>query len=925
MRDLAVLALTVLLLPSPSIPSTEHPRRVSVPGQDPCCIRAHRLIIPLRGGLASMTTDTERMVWDQDMERFAAQMSTTPVRMMGSTPTARYPSTPYTQQPSLQAEAEMLFRHAFFLTHYRLNYQHARQLLERVLRLNPNHVPALSTYGFLLYLAYNDYDQAEETFRRALMIEPEHLLSRLQLDVVRCLKRASSFSSSSSVTAGTSSSIPMPTGMDPYRGMSAAYPPMMNSIPLTPSYPPPLPGNPPAPPYDYSGMKQTPQQSMMFQHPANFPRGFPSAAQSTPTLAQQPLELRQQPPDEARYEQQLPPSSQMAQEERYPKLSSRKSGYTDDEESMAAVPQQVVVSSPAASALKPQKPQASGGYEAQRAKEESSAPPSSRAQPQLVEKEEEEEEEEEADEGEFVPPPPGDQPEDCPATLQERVKSSKWNIRAYGLQELAYNLYTSRQQGKAIAGSEWEETSSLIQGGLADINVNVQERSLEAARVFLETAPPEACQQFSSASAEQVVKKGFASPKTSAKTQQLVLKMIEADCSSSVIPVLVTCMTWKHAKTAAACVETALKALELFGAEVINARNCLLPACVEIFDSNVPQVRSLALPLAVALVQHLGPGIRTSFGRLRGVQAKELDAALANVPAGRPRPRRATRSTKGKLASSSKPAGKRGDLKGHTKQRQELEEAMEDGEEEEEEVEVEVDLLTKLGKSWATQVLKVAKWQEKLEFLEKIPALCQPSGAGSFRLVPGDFSEVVKSLRVLTGDSMVLVVSAAVKGLGLLGSGLKEEFAGSCKMLCPLMLDKLKDKNRGVVEAVHVTLDQWLQRCFTFDDVVDPISNALSKGSTPKVRMETLKWIGRGLRANKSNKRSKAGGIGLPSSLCEAVVGCMNDGVLEVRDAAFEATTALMGLAGSSLVLNLAEELQVDPKRRKKLMSMGSG
>ena len=281
------------------------------------------------------------------------------------------------------------------------------------------------------------------------MIEPEHLLSKLQLDVVsvstlcracvmgrdqvRCLKRASSFSSTSSVTAAGSSSIPIPTGVDPYRGMSAAYPPMMTSIPLTPSYPPPLAGNPPAPPYDYSGMKQTPQQSMMFQHPANFPRGFPSAAQSTPTLAQQPLELRQQPPDEARYEQQLPPSSQMAQEERYPKLSSRKSGYTDDVESMAAVPQQAVVTSPAASARMPQKAQASG-HEAQRAKEESSAPPSSRAQPQRVEKEEEEEEEEEADEGEFVPPPPGDQPEDCPATLQERVKSSKWNIRAYGLQ-----------------------------------------------------------------------------------------------------------------------------------------------------------------------------------------------------------------------------------------------------------------------------------------------------------------------------------------------------------------------------------------------------------------------------------------------------------------------------------------------------------
>eukprot|EP00960_Hanusia_phi_P001827 52164-Hanusia_phi.AAC.1 len=85
--------------------------------------------------------------------------------------------------------------------------------------------------------------------------------------------------------------------------------------------------------------------------------------------------------------------------------------------------------------------------------------------------------------------------------------------------------------------------------------------------------------------------------------------------------------------------------------------------------------------------------------------------------------------------------------------------------------------------------------------------------------------------------------------------------------------------------------------------------------------MEALKWIGRGLRANKSSKSKHAhlpvspsapalapvalplapplapavlcdlfksiltdcyaagsGGVGLPSSLCEAVVGCMNDG-----------------------------------------------
>ena len=47
--------------------------------------------------------------------------------------------------PPHEDEIEALFRHAFFLTHYRLDFVRARQLLERVLSLNPQHVPALTT------------------------------------------------------------------------------------------------------------------------------------------------------------------------------------------------------------------------------------------------------------------------------------------------------------------------------------------------------------------------------------------------------------------------------------------------------------------------------------------------------------------------------------------------------------------------------------------------------------------------------------------------------------------------------------------------------------------------------------------------------------------------------------------------------------
>ena len=59
------------------------------------------------------------------------------------------PGFPIAAQPPAEAahqdEVEALFRHAFFLTHYRLNFVQARQLLDRVLVLNPLHVPALTT------------------------------------------------------------------------------------------------------------------------------------------------------------------------------------------------------------------------------------------------------------------------------------------------------------------------------------------------------------------------------------------------------------------------------------------------------------------------------------------------------------------------------------------------------------------------------------------------------------------------------------------------------------------------------------------------------------------------------------------------------------------------------------------------------------
>eukprot|EP00960_Hanusia_phi_P076463 768564-Hanusia_phi.AAC.2 len=229
----------------------------------------------------------------------------------------------------------------------------------------------------------------------------------------------------------------MQGSMDFHRGMGAAFNPMMNPLPLTPSFAPPQLPNLPPHPYDYTLIKGTPQHSMMFQQPAAHPHSvYPSAVQNTPSLAQQPLELHPPPPPapvESKYKQQLSHSSHKATEERYPKLPSRNAGHSDEEEDMLSQPQEMMVTSPAVSSRKPPKPQASAQQAPRREMaEDRTATPATRAQPPVLPEKSQEEEEEE--DSEFVPLPPGDQPEDCPPTIQERVKSTKWNIRVFGLQ-----------------------------------------------------------------------------------------------------------------------------------------------------------------------------------------------------------------------------------------------------------------------------------------------------------------------------------------------------------------------------------------------------------------------------------------------------------------------------------------------------------
>eukprot|EP00961_Rhodomonas_salina_P268545 3629147-Rhodomonas_salina.4 len=98
-----------------------------------------------------------------------------------------------------------------------------------------------------------------------------------------------------------------------------------------------------------------------------------------------------------------------------------------------------------------------------------------------------------------------------------------------------------------------------------------------------------------------------------------------------------------------------------------------------------------------------------------------------------------------------------------------------------------VDVLSRLPKDWAEKALKGGKWSERKEYVDKLielighptPPLVQgilfiryvltKAALSTPRcpvltwviLLPGDYSEVVRCLRLLMSDSMVLLVTVA--------------------------------------------------------------------------------------------------------------------------------------------------------------------
>lgn len=101
------------------------------------------------------------------------------------------------------------------------------------------------------------------------------------------------------------------------------------------------------------------------------------------------------------------------------------------------------------------------------------------------------------------PDVPGDEPQDAPGTLCDRLAHAKWDVRAYALQQVACAIFQlARHGGGQACTADWEEHTASVGKGLGESNVAVLDKALNAAQQLLYYAPIPLCEQLASSCAE---------------------------------------------------------------------------------------------------------------------------------------------------------------------------------------------------------------------------------------------------------------------------------------------------------------------------------------------------------------------------------------------------------------------------------------
>ena len=268
--------------------------------------------------------------------------------------------------------------------------------------------------------------------------------------------------------------------------------------------------------------------------------------------------------------------------------------------------------------------------------------------------------------------------------------------------------------------------------------------------------------------------------------------MVELDKPDPVIEQLLPFMSHKLPKLIAATL-TALTAIySSFGAKTVDPKPVLktLPKAFGHADKNV---RAEATKLTVELYKWLKDAMKPMFfNDLKPAQQKELEAEFEKVKDDHPKQERLLRSQQ-----AAKEVAEAAGI---------VEEEEEEEEEEPEQVDAfdlaePVDLNAKLPENFQEQVSST-KWKDRKEALDALYA-----DANVPRIKDGHYDDIVRALAKCMKDANVAVVTVAANCIEAMANGLRRGFARHKGTVLAPVLDRLKEKKQGVIDALSKALD----------------------------------------------------------------------------------------------------------------------
>lgn len=356
-------------------------------------------------------------------------------------------------------------------------------------------------------------------------------------------------------------------------------------------------------------------------------------------------------------------------------------------------------------------------------------------------------------------------------------------------------------------------------------------------------------------------------------------------------------MNHKQPKIIAAAVNAMTEIVRNFGAATAGVKSIIkfLPTIFQHADKNV---RAEGSVLVLEIARWIGPAVTAGFEGLKPVQVKELQDAIARLPAEAPRPLRWRRAEQPSdpsavpqgCAMEVEETASRGPMDNSCGSMGEIIDAYALSEP--------VDVLERIPPGFQ-EGLDSSKWKERKEALEALLIVLKVP-----KIKEGHFGPLLTQLIKKVADVNVTVAAVAAQCIEALAKGLRKSFGPHRGEAIPALLERCKEKNKAVVEALRAALDSTIY-CISGGAEIAETYSAFLKHKNPQVKAETLSWMARAMpavfRSTNAKKELKV--------ITEAVIPCMDDGTVDVRDAACAVLSVLIKIEGEKSVSPFLEKV----------------